>query len=98
MNSIKVETKGRSININKEDQHKIDNILIWHFIWSKFYYYTKKYGKFISLLIFIPLLIRIIIKILFYKILKKKNLANKYIYRLNGLIRSMASKSSDLRP
>ena len=38
INSSKVESIGRSINIDKRDE-KMSNILIWHFIWSKYYFY-----------------------------------------------------------
>ena len=42
INEIKVKTEGRSVLIkNKKEKKKLNNILIWHFIWSK-YYFTKK--------------------------------------------------------
>jgi len=98
INLIEVETKGRSVEINKETEQKLNNILIWHFIWSKFYFNKKRYGNFFSILIFIPLLLRTNFKILFYKVLQNKKLADKYKYRLNGLFKSMLGESSDLRP
>ena len=61
--------------------------------------YTKKRGKILSLIIFTPLLIRINLRILLYKIIKKNKISlDKYKYRLNGLVKSMMGKSSDLRP
>jgi len=98
INLIEAETKGRSVEINNETEQKFNNILVWHFIWSKFYFSKKKYGNFFSILIFIPLLLRINIKILFYKILQNKKMSDKYKYRLNGLFKSMLGESSDLRP
>ena len=98
INLIEVETKGRSVVIDKETEQKFNNILIWHFIWSKFYFSKKKYGNFFSILIFIPLLLRTNFKILFYKVLQNEKLADKYKYRLNGLFKSMLGESSDLRP
>ena len=98
INLIEVETKGRSVVIDKETEQKFNNILIWHFIWSKFYFSKKKYGNFFSILIFIPLLLRTNFKVLFYQVLQNKNLADKYKYRLNGLFKSMLGESSDLRP
>ncbi len=98
INSIKVETKGRSVLTNKENNQKFDNILIWHFIWSKYYFSTKKRGKLLSLIIFTPLLLRINLRIFLYKILKNEISLNKYKYRLNGLIKSILGKSSNLRP
>ena len=97
LNKSKVKAKGRSVNVENENE-SLSNILIWHFIWSKFYFSKKKYGKFFSILIFIPVIIRINIKILFYTIFRKKDLTNKYLYRLNGLIKSIMGKKSDLRP
>ena len=41
INEIKVESIGRTVNIENKDQQNLNNILIWHFIWSKFYF-TKK--------------------------------------------------------
>tara|TARA_Y100000389_G_C17380350_1_gene474016 strand:+ start:352 stop:1188 length:837 start_codon:yes stop_codon:yes gene_type:complete len=98
INKVEVQTKGRSVEINKEIRQNLDNVLIWHFIWSKFYFSKKKYGKFFSIIIFIPLLLRINLKILFYKILHNKQLTEKYLFRLNGLVKSILGKSSDLRP
>ena len=98
INLIKVKSIGRSVETDDEAKKNLNNILIWHFIWSKYYFSLKKRGKILSLIIFIPLLIRIILRILIYKILKNNILLNKYKYRLNGLLNSMMGKSSDLRP
>ncbi len=98
INKVEVKTKGRSVEIDKEIRQKLDNVLVWHFIWSKFYFSKKKYGKYFSIIIFIPLLLRINFKILFYKILHNKQLTEKYSFRLNGLVKSILGKSSDLRP
>jgi len=98
INKTKVKTIGRSVDINNDKNQKFDNILIWHFIWSKFYFSKKRYGKFISLIIFFPLLIRILSKIIYYKIFKNENLLNKYKYRFDGLLKSMQGKKSYLRP
>ena len=98
INKIEVETKGRSVETNKENNQKFDNILIWHFIWSKYYFSTKKRGKLISLVLFTPLLLRINLRIFLYKILKNDIYLSKYQYRLNGLIASILGKNSDLRP
>ncbi len=98
INKIEVEAKGRSVETNKENNQKFDNILIWHFIWSKYYFSTKKRGKLISLVLFTPLLLRINLRIFLYKILKNDIYLSKYQYRLNGLIASILGKNSDLRP
>lgn len=96
---IKVDTLGRSVNlIDKEFNTKLDILTTWHFIWSKFYFYKKHYGLIFSLVLFIPVFIRIIFRINLYKwILKNSDLEKKYIYRLNGLISSIKGNSSSLR-
>ena len=99
INEIKVKTEGRSVLIkNKKEKKELNNILIWHFIWSKYYYSKKNYGSLISVVIFIPILLRIIIKILFYKVFNNKIKIVKYKSRLNGLLSSMVGKRSSLRP
>ena len=99
INGIKVKTIGRSVEAHNQTEKNLNNILIWHFIWSKYYFSTKKRGKILSLIIFTPLLIRINLRILLYKIIKKNKISlDKYKYRLNGLVKSMMGKSSDLRP
>ena len=95
INDTKVRIKGRSVDLESEN---FSNILIWHFIWSKYYYYKSKYGKIPSILIFVPIIIRIILRLLFYKILKDKKNFEKYKFRLNGLISSVLGKKSSMRP
>jgi len=97
-NKITVKTVGRSVDISENENEKISNLLIWHFIWSKFYFNKKKYGRVFTTIIFIPLLIRILFRIILYKILKKENFLNKYRFRLDGLLKSMQGKKSYLRP
>jgi len=98
VNSIKVKTHGRTVLIkNNKEKKRLDNILIWHFIWSK-YYFAKKYnGNLISLLIFLPIIFRTISKIIFYKAVNNKKNLEKYKYRLNGLASSIMGKKSSLR-
>ncbi len=98
INNVKVKTVGRSVDIENENNKNFSNILIWHFIWSKFYFNKKKYGKFLSIIIFIPVLIRILFKIILYRTTKNKILVNKYLYRLDGLLKSIKGEKSNLRP
>ena len=98
INKVKVKTEGRTVYIkNKNKKKELDNILIWHFIWSKYYFTKKNYGMIISLLIFLPTIIRIVFRIILYKSINKKNFI-KYKYRLSGLMTSIMGKSSSLRP
>jgi len=99
INTVKVKTQGRTVFIKKgSEKNRLNNILIWHFIWSKYYYTKKNYGSIISLLIFLPILVRIIFKIILYKLINEEKSVEKYQFRLNGLIRSIMGKSSNLRP
>ena len=99
INIAKVKTEGRTVSIkNKKEKKELDNILIWHFIWSKYYFTKKNYGMIISLLIFLPTIIRIVFRIILYKSISRKNFMQKYKYRLSGLMTSIMGKSSSLRP
>jgi len=95
INEIKVTTKGRSVDLESES---FSNILIWHFIWSKFYFHKKKYGKLLSLIIFLPLLVRILFRIILYTITKNEISTTKYKTRFDGLLKSIKGQKSDLRP
>ena len=95
INDIKVTTKGRSVDLESEN---FSNILTWHFIWSKFYFYKKKYGKLLSLIIFLPLLVRILFRIIIYTITKNEISTTKYKTRFDGLLKSIKGQKSDLRP
>ena len=98
INNSKVKTKGRTVDIESENNENFSNILIWHFIWSKYYFNRKKYGKLLSSIIFTPLLIRILLRITLYKITKNNTLLDKYLVRFDGLLKSMKGKKSSLRP
>ena len=98
INEIKVESIGRTVNIENKDQQNLNNILIWHFIWSKFYFTKKKYGLIISIIIFIPLIVRTNYKIIFHNIFKNQDRLDKYKFRLDGLLKSIQGKKSFLRP
>ena len=99
INSIKVKAHGQTVLIkNKNEKKKLNNILIWHFIWSKYHFTKKNYGQIISFLIFIPTLTRAMLKFLFYMLINKKEYRYKYKYRFNGLIASIMGRSSSLRP
>jgi len=83
-----VETK------NEEELRKLKSLYSWHFIWSKFYYYRKRYGKFIALILFLPTLLRIIFRICLNTISGNKVTKSKYQIRLNGLINSIKNNKS----
>ena len=100
INSIKLNHEvGTSTTIkNEEEKKRLNYLCNWHFIWSKFYFNKKKYGKLISLLIFLPIIIRIIFKIFLNKIMKNEKQLEKYNTRYDGLINSIKGNKSNLRP
>ena len=98
INSIKMETIDTTVKINNENEKiKWKNLLIWHFVWSKFYFYKKKFGFTLTILIFFPIILRIIFRLALYSVFDDKKKLEKYKYRLNGLYNSIIGKSSYLR-
>ena len=83
-----VETK------DEEELSKLKSLYSWHFIWSKFYYYKKRYGKLTALILFLPTLLRIIFRICLNTISGNKKNKSKYQIRLNGLISSIKNNRS----
>lgn len=98
INEIKVKTQGRTVTINnKREKNDLANLLTWHFIWSKYYFSKKNYGSIVSIILFIPILIRAFFKAIYYKLTNDKKYLEKYKYRLSGLVTSIVGKSSNLR-
>ena len=79
---------------SEEDVNKLKNLYAWHFIWSKFYYYAKRYGRSTSVVLFLPALLRIVFRICLNFIYGNKENKSKYQIRLNGLINSIKNKKS----
>ncbi|WP_440651431.1 glycosyltransferase [Candidatus Pelagibacter sp. HIMB1495] len=75
-------------------RNKLKELTTWHFIWSKFYYYNKHYGKLISVIIFIPTILRIFFKLIFSKLINNKSKFKKYKIRLSGLFSSIIGTKS----
>ena len=98
LNKVKVKhEKGKAVGtLNYKEEEKLKNLYIWHFIWSKFYYYRKHYSFFISILYFLPILFRILFRIAFYKLTNNKKFI-RYYYRWDGLISSILGKKSHMR-
>ena len=81
---------GTSVETESENEaNELKNLYIWHFIWSKFYYYKKRYSFPIALIIFIPIILRIIFRITLASIFNNTNKKEKYLIRLNGLMASI---------
>ena len=88
--------KGSSVILHNDSDNLI-NLYNWHFIWSKFYFFKKHYGLLISLLSFIPVIIRIHYRIILYTIINNKKKQKKYFIRWDGLKKSILNKNSSMR-
>ena len=103
INKAKVDhPKGKNTGVvkveNLDEAKRLVNLYSWHFIWSKFYYFRKHYGFVLSLLYFIPIIIRIKLRIIYHLLKKDEESIDKYKTRLSGLIDSINGKKSHLRP
>ena len=98
LNIVKVRhEKGKAVKtINQEDKEKLENLYTWHFIWSKFYYFNKHYGKVLSIIYFTPILIRILFRMSVYKLIES-NKFTKYYCRWDALKSSILNKKSLMR-
>mgnify|MGYP000937331478 CR=1 FL=1 len=96
INKIKVNHHvGSSVKIRNDDEkEELQNLYTWHFIWSKFYYYKKHYSFIVAITYFIPIIIRIKFRIIYYTIKKNKKNVQKYKNRWSGLINSIKGKKS----
>jgi len=98
INSIKTKTIDTTVKINdKQLKNNWQNLLRWHFIWSKFYLSKKKYGKLLSIIFFLPIILRVIFRISLYYFINDRNKLTKYKFRLNGLMNSIIGNKSFLR-
>ena len=98
INSIKTQTIDTTVKINDPQKKKNWlNLLIWHFIWSKYYFTKKKYGLLISLFIFFPIVIRIFLKLSIYYLTNNKTMITKYKFRLSGFFNALVGNKSYLR-
>jgi hypothetical protein len=99
LNDVKLDHKAGTTpeNFSRNEKNKLKKLLLWHFIWSKFYYFNKHYGKTISILIFLPVLLRIMARIAYYKVINDRKKKEKYNIRLSGLICSIMGKKSFIR-
>ncbi len=70
----------------------------WHWMWSKIYYASKHNGFFITRIISIPELLKLIIKILFHFIFFNRNKLLIANARLCGLLASLFKLKSYFRP
>ena len=86
-----------SLGENETENLNTINVKDWHYMWSSFYFYKKNHGYFYALIKLLGKFFRSLFKIIFYSIIFKKNLKNKYLYRFLGLLSSMMGRPSDFR-
>ena len=98
LNIVKVKhEKGKAVKTrNIIDIKKLEHLYTWHFIWSKFYYFNKHYGKLLSIIYFFPIIIRILFRMILYKLTKSEKFT-KYYCRWDGLKSSILNKKSLMR-
>ena len=99
INSIKVyHNAGNSVSYdNIEEKELHEHFRTWHFMWSKFYFFKKKYKLLIAFLIFLPIIFRLIIRITFHTFFGNKKQLKKYRSRWSGLFNSIVGNKSKLR-
>ena len=98
LNTVKVtHEKGETVSTkNNEEELKLKNLYIWHFIWSKYYYYNKHFGRLLSVLFFLPIFIRILFRMMIYRNRNRTKYV-KYLCRFDGLKSSLQKKKSLMR-
>ena len=96
LNNIKIKHNvGTAVEYNSEkEKNDVQKLCNWHFIWSKYYFYKKHHGVFISFFIFFPIIFRSISRIIISKITKNSENEEKYKNRLDGLLASISGKKS----
>ena len=77
-----------------DEKNQIKKLCSWHFIWSKYYFYNKHYGKILSILYFLPIIARSYIKILFSKFINNPVNEDKYKNRLEAIFASIKGEKS----
>ncbi len=99
INNIKVKHDvGTSVETqNESEKIQQSNLRTWHFIWSKFYFYKKHYGFITAIIFFLPIIIRINFRIIFYKLKNDKTNIVKYETRRSGLYSSILNHKSSKR-
>ena len=98
LNLVKVKhEKGKAVEtIGSIEDEKLRNLYIWHFIWSKFYYFKKHYSYTLAILFFFPIIIRILFRLTIYRNINK-NKFKRYYCRWDGLKNSILGNKSYMR-
>lgn len=83
---------------NSEIITNLKNLQQWHYLWSMYYVNKKIFNTFHAFKIVSPLIIKDIIKIIFYFTIFKFNLISNRFSRLSGVTNAMLGKKSFKRP
>lgn len=96
VNNIYAKHKmGTSVELsNVEKKKELKKLLLWHFIWSKYYFYRKNYGNFLSIILFVPTIIRIYFKIFINYLKNDQENYQKYLTRKSGIFASIKGQKS----
>ena len=100
INEIKIlHNAGNSVLSNNQEEIEDQRILrSWHLVWSKFYFYRKNYSFIYAFIIFIPIILRTRLKIIYYLIINNNKNLVKYKNRWDGMKASIIGKKSFKRP
>ena len=86
---------GTSVETKSDKEiERLKDLCTWHFIWSKFYFFKKNYGKLFALVYFFPIFLRTIFRVTFYIITKDQAKKKKYLLRLDALSNSIKGSKS----
>ena len=95
---INVEVSHLGNQSHNSESFEIEMSRNWHWMWSKFYFSKKYKGYVLSLIIFFPILIKLLIKLIFYFILRNNIKLTISKMRFKGLLTSIIGKNSYYRP
>ena len=87
---------GKTVNI--QFSQEIELTRNWHWIWSKFYYNKKHYGKIKAVRECLGSYISAVLKFIFYLIINNKLKKNIYFNRAAGFYNALLGKPSWYRP
>ena len=96
---LKIHHLGFKSSLGDNEIENLDaiNLKNWHFMWSSFYFYKKNYSYVYALKKLLGKFLRSLFKMIFYSIIFKKNLKNKYLFRFLGLLNSIICRPSNFR-
>ena len=106
----RIKEKEQKIFVNKEAKiihleakstdikFEFEKCRNWHWMWSKIYFNKKYSSKIIVTLKFLPKLLLIFLKLIFYLLMINKNKTIIYYYRMSGMFNGLIGKTSWFRP